>query len=101
MTRPALAPIDRPEVPPRPISDRLRSQLVYFMAVPGAPGVPTLGEDEFWIDRAEVDRWLDEGVIALVSPLDTANMTEVELSEEQEAMLLWLQKERIQHVKVV
>lgn len=40
-------------------------------------------------------------MIALVSPLDTANMTEVELSEEQEAMLLWLQKERIQHVKVV
>ena len=100
MARLALVAIDRPEVRALPISDRLRSQLIYFMAVPGAPGVPSLGEDEFWIDRGEVDRWLEDGVLSLVSPLDTANMTEVELSEEQEAMLLWLNKEQVQHVRI-
>ena len=42
-----------------------------------------------------------EGVFYLVSPLDSGNMTEVELSEEQEAMLSWLDKNNIQHVRVV
>jgi hypothetical protein len=95
-----LVPLDRPEAGPRPISARLRSQLVYFGSASGAPGVPELGEHEFWFAEAEVARWLDEGVFYLVSPLDSANQTEVELSEEQEALLNWLQTERVQHVRV-
>jgi hypothetical protein len=43
---------------------------------------------------------MDEGVFFLVSPLDTANMTEVELSEEQEVLLHWLQAQRVQHVRL-
>ena len=35
----------------------------------------------------------------LVSPLDSANATEVELTEEQEALLAWLQKNDVQHVR--
>jgi len=42
-----------------------------------------------------------EGVFLLVSPLDTDNMTEVELSEEQEALLSWLDRNNVQHVRVV
>ena len=49
----------------------------------------------------EVAKWLDDGVFYLVSPLDTANMTEVELTEEQETMLTWLDRNQIQHVRVV
>ncbi len=42
--------------------------------------------------------WM-EGVFLLVSPLDTENMTEVELTEEQEALLNWLDRNKIQHVR--
>lgn len=101
MARPELVPIDRPEVPPRAISPRLRSQLVYFMSPHDTPGIPSLGENEYWFAEAEVARWVDEGVFYLVSPLDTANMTEVELTEEQESFLGWLQSQGVQHVRLV
>src|SRR3954467_10314735 len=100
MAQPLLVPIDRPEVAPRAISPRLRAQLVYFMSAPNSPGVPALAEDEYWFAGKEVAAWVEEGVFYLVSPLDTANMTEVELTEEQESLLQWLQDHRVQHVRV-
>src|SRR4051794_18659353 len=100
MSRPELVPLDRPEVRPLSISDRLRTQLVYFVSLPGSAGVPALGEDEYWFAQDEVARWLDDGVFFLVSPLDTANQTEVEITEEQEAMLQWLVTNRVQHVRL-
>ena len=100
MAQPLLIPIDRPEVAPRAISPRLRAQLVYFISAPGAPGVPVLAENEYWFAAADVERWVNEGVFYLVSPLDTANMTEVELSEEQEALLQWLKDRGVQRVRV-
>jgi hypothetical protein len=96
-----LLPIDRDDVAPLAISERLRGQLVYFMTPPGTPGIPALEEDEFWIARDEVAKWLDDGVFYLVSPLDSANATEVELTEEQESLLTWLQKHAIQHVRLL
>jgi hypothetical protein len=101
MSRLKLVALDRPEVPALVISPRLRSQLVYFMASPGAPGVPPLGENEFWFPREEVSKVLDDGVVYLISPLDTANMTEVEISEEQEGLLNWLAKHGIEHARAV
>ena len=101
MSQHHLVPIDRPDVAPRPISPRLRAQLVYFMTAPGTAGVPALAEDEYWFAADDVDRWVDEGVFYLVSPLDTANMTEVELTEEQESLLLWLKERQVQHVRIV
>jgi hypothetical protein len=100
MSAPRLVPIDRPGVAPLAISTRLRGQLVYFMTPAGSEGLPELGEDEYWFARDEVSSWLDEGVIAVVSPLDSANATEVELSEEQEAVLSWLREHDVQHVRV-
>ena len=100
MARLELIPLDRPELPRRPITSRLRTQLVYFGSAPDAPGVPPLGPDEFYFAEADVAKWLDDGVLYLVSPLDTANMTEVELSEEQEAFLQWLQASRVRHVRL-
>jgi hypothetical protein len=96
-----LVSVDRPDVIPLSISARLRSQLVYFMTATATEGVPPLGDNEFWFARDEVSKWVDEGVFYLVSPLDSANMTEVELTEEQEVMLDWLKKNKIQHVRVV
>lgn len=95
-----LIAVGKPEVPPFVISDRLRSQIVYFMAPDGAEGVPELGENEYWIPRKDVTHWLMEGVFSLVSPLDTENVTEVELSEDQERMLAWLDKYKVEHVRV-
>jgi hypothetical protein len=101
MSRLALVAVDRPDLEARPISQRLRSQLVYFGAAAGVEGVPALGDGEYWFRPAEVERWIDEGVFYLVSPLDTANQTEVELSEEQEAFLQWLRDRGVCHVRVV
>ncbi|HWE36162.1 MAG TPA: hypothetical protein VG406_06285 [Isosphaeraceae bacterium] len=100
MAKLEVKPIDKPEVPPRGISPRLRGQLVYFASAAGAAGVPELGEREFYFAEGDVARWLEEGVFYLVSPLDTANMTEVELTEEQEAFLGWLQANGVRHVRL-
>jgi hypothetical protein len=100
MSAARLLPLDRDDVAPLTISGRLRGQLVYFMTPPGAPGIPDLGENEYWIARDEVAKWLDEGVFYLVSPLDSANATEVELTEEQESFLVWLNENDIQHVRL-
>src|ERR1700677_1441855 len=101
MSQILLVSVDHPDVKPLPISARLRSQLVYFMTPTATEGVPSLGEDEFWFARDEVAKWLDEGVFYLVSPLDSANMTEVEITEEQEAMLFWLNRHQVQHVRAL
>ena len=101
MSQIKLVSVDHPEARPLPISPRLRSQLVYFMTSTGTQGVPPLGENEFWFARDEVDKWLDDGVFYLVSPLDSANVTEVEITEEQEAMLFWLRSNQIRHVRAV
>ncbi len=101
MPGPKLQPIDHPDLPPHPISPRLRTELVYFASPPETPGIPSLGPDEFFFEKAEVDRILDDGFLSLVSPLDTANMTEVDLNDEQEDLLLWLQKSNVQHVRLI
>jgi hypothetical protein len=62
--------------------------------------MPKLGENEYSFARADVKNWLDGGVFYLVSPLDSANTTEVELTEEQEVLLNWLDKNEIAHVRV-
>jgi len=101
MSQMKLVAVDRPEVGPLPISARLRSQVVYFMTPSGSHGVPQLGENEYWLAGDDVAKWLSEGVLCLVSPLDSENFTEVELSDEQETMLQWLSANRIEHVRVV
>ena len=74
---------------------------MYFMSDPDSPGVPPLAEAEYWIDRKDVTKWLMEGIFSLVSPLDSGNVTDVDLSEEQESLLSWLDKHHVQHVRVV
>ena len=100
MAGPLLVPLDRPNVAPLSISPRLRAQLVYFSVIDGTEGVPKLGEGEFFFLKSEVQCWLEDGAISLVSPLDTANKTEVELEEEQESLLNWLEKNNVWHVRV-
>ncbi len=95
-----LVAIDRPEVAPLAISERLRSQLVYFAGVPDPAEGPPPGEHEFVFTPTDVARWADEGVFYLVSPLDTDRMTEVELSEEQETLVQWLHRQGVRRARL-
>ena len=92
--------VDRPELPPFPMPDRFRHDISYFMAIPGENGIPVLQENEYWIRVDEAKVWLEEGVFSLISPLDSANRTEIELSEEQEALLEWLVEHRVERVRL-
>jgi hypothetical protein len=92
--------VGREEVAPCIMPDRFRHEITYFMTVPGQGGLPALGPGEYWIDQKEARRWLDEGVFRVVSPLDSATKTEVEISEEQEAWLLWLVEHGVEHVRL-
>ena len=95
-----LVAIGRTDVKPLKISPRLRSQFVYFACPPGQQGIPKLEEGEFFFALKETEKWQDDGVIFLVSPLDTDNMTEVELTEEQEDLMDWLVKNKLEPVRI-
>ena len=100
MAHSRLVALDHPGLPPFPLSDRVRAQLVYFQAGSNAPEMPELKEGEYWFDRAEVARWLMDGVFYLISPLDTEKAAEVELTEEQDALLSWLSTNQVRHARV-
>ena len=101
MANPKLLPLDKPGIAPHTISTKLRAQLAYFASIPSEIDHIQLGEAEYFFEAGETAKTLDDGVLMLVSPLDTANMTEVEISEEQEDLLQWLCQNQVQHVRVV
>ncbi len=92
--------VNRPQLPPFAMPDRFRTDVAYFMTPAGEHGVPKLPSGEYWIRRADADRWLADGVLSLVSPLDSLNQTEIELTEEQEAWLRWMVANNVEHVRV-
>ena len=55
---------------------------------------------EFWINLEDAKRWLDEGVLMLVSPLDSENQAEAEITEEQEKWLEWMVANGVEHVRL-
>ncbi len=92
--------VGRPDLPPMQMPDRFRTDVAYFMSAPGEPGVPLLGDGEYWVRLDDARRWLDEGVLYLVSPLDSQNKTEVEISEEQEDWLRWMVEHGVQQIRL-
>ena len=98
--RPAVTvhAVGRPEVPPCPMPGRFRTDIAYFKSAP--PGAASLPENEYQFDRASVEDWLESGVLLLVSPLDAAHATEVEITEDQERFIRWLHDHRIERVRV-
>jgi hypothetical protein len=92
--------VGRPELAPFTMPARFRHDIAYFMTPPGERGVPALGPGEYWIALDEARQWLDEGVLRLVSPLDSENKAEVEISEEQENWLEWMVANNLEHVRV-
>ncbi len=92
--------VGRPELPPFVMPDRFRHDIAYFMDVSNTPGETPLAEGEYRISLTEATQWLEDGVFSVVSPLDSASHTEVELSEEQEAWLEWMVAQKVDRVRL-
>ena len=92
--------VEQPDLPPFSMSDRFRHEITYFAVPRGEPDIPKMGAGEYWIRRDDALKIYDDGVIVLVSPLDSASRTEIELSEEQEAWLEWMNQHEIEHVRL-
>lgn len=80
--------------------DRFKHEITYFMSLPEGGDAAKLPAGEYWVRLDDVRTWLDEGVFRLVSPLDSENRTEIELSEEQETWLEWMLAHGIEHVRL-
>ncbi len=81
--------------------DRFRRDVTYFATPPGVQDAPShLPDCEYWIRQEDAARILDEGVIIIVSPLDSATRTEIEITEEQERWLEWVLAHQTQHVRI-
>ncbi len=92
--------VDRPELPPVEMPPIFRHDIAYFMTPSGERGAPELAEGEYWIDPGDAQRWLDEGVLRLVSPLDSEKRAEAEITEEQEKWLEWLIANQVKRVRL-
>ena len=92
--------VGRPELAPLEMPARFKHDIAYFMTPPGERGVPDLPQGEYWVALDDAQRWVDEGVLVLVSPLDSENKAEAEISEEQEKWLEWLLAHQIQHLRI-
>lgn len=92
--------VERPELSPLEMPARFKHDVAYFMTPPGEHGVPTLPAGQYWIRLEDARRWLDDGVLSLVSPLDSQNQTEVEITDEQQAWLEWMVAHNVERVRL-
>ena len=91
--------VGRPEVPAYSMPARFRHDVTYFCTPAGEPGAPErLGAREYFVRLPDARRVLDDGVIRIVSPLDSATTAEIEISEEQEDWLRWMVENEIEHI---
>lgn len=93
-------PVDKPELAPFTMPDRFRADVAYFKTPSGEHGVPDLPEAEYWIRLEDAREWLDEGVLYVISPLDSGHPTEIEITDEQESWLEWMVQHEIQHIRL-
>jgi hypothetical protein len=92
--------VDKPELPPFTMPDRFRHDITYFVTHPGDKGVPLLPVGEYWVLPEDARRILDDGCLRIVSPLDSDNTTEIEITEEQEDWLAWMVEHSVVHVRL-
>ena len=92
--------VNRPEVPPLKVSARFRHDITYFAAHPSNLGRPALPPGEYYMVLEEARVTLDDGVFRIVSPLDSDNRTELEITEEQEDWLRWVVEHQVEHLKL-
>lgn len=92
--------VQKPHLAPLEMPGRFRTDIAYFMTPAGAPGVPPLVPGEYWVRLEDARKWLDDGVVYVVSPLDAEAQSEIELSEDQERWLEWMVAHGIEHVRI-
>jgi len=92
--------VGRSDVPPLEMPARFKHDVAYFMTPAGDRGAPELGRGEYWINLEEATVWLSDGVVCVISPLDSEKTAELQLSEEQEEWLEWIVKHNIQHIRL-
>lgn len=92
--------VGRPEVPVILMPERFRHEVAFFMTPGDEPGAPVLARDEYWVRQIDAKQCLDDCMIRVVSPLDSQNRTEIELSEDQEDWLTWLVEHGVEHVRL-
>src|SRR5690349_10687141 len=92
--------VGRADVAPLTMPARFRTDIAYFMTPAGEHGVAKLPAGEYWVRLDDARKWLDDGVVAVVSPLDSRSATEFELTDEQENWLRWMVANGIEHVRL-
>jgi hypothetical protein len=93
--------VDHADLPPLEMPRRFKHDIAYFMTPAGERGAPAaLAAGEYWIDPTEAQGWLDEGVLRVISPLDSRRQAELGITAEQEEWLEWLIAHGIRHVRV-
>ncbi len=92
--------VNRPEVPVLKLSPRFRHDVTYFASHPTDLGRPALPQGEYYILLEEARVTLDDGVFRIVSPLDSDNRTELEITEEQEDWLKWIVEHQVEHIRL-
>lgn len=95
-----VSAVDRPDVPSIDMPMRFRREVVYFMTPADTSDAPKLSDHEYWIEAANVERWLDDGGFTVVSPLDAESVAEIELTEDQERWLEWMKQYAIDRIRV-
>ena len=93
--------VGRSDIEPLEMPERFRLEVVYFMTPGDHAGAPALIANEYWIESANINRWLDDGGFSVVSPLDAETVAEIDLSEDQERWLEWMKKNNLTHIRVV
>lgn len=97
----SVAAVDRSDVPGCEMPDRFRHDVTYFATPAGVQDAPiSLPDGEYWIRAEDARRILDDGVILIVSPLDSASRTEIEITEDQERWLQWLIDHAVERVRI-
>ena len=92
--------VDQPELAPLSMPARFRHDITYFVTPGGVQGAPALPAGEYWVRHCDAREFLDEGVLRIVSPLDSDHRTEIEITEEQERWLEWMIDHAVQHVRL-
>lgn len=93
--------LEQPALPPLLMPDRFLHDVTYFCTPAGTGTAPArMGEREYWVQATDSERMLDDGVITIVSPLDSAARTEIELTEDQERWLGWMVQHHLQHIRL-
>lgn len=95
-----IVPIDQPSAGIIEMPDRFRKEIVYFMTPADTPGAPPCGANEYWVRLVDSQRWLDDGIFTLVSPLDAETVAEIELTEDQERWLEWMVAKEVSHIRL-